>query len=91
MSQHIALFDWTAPYERIIYLNKFGHPPGYITRIGDIRDIPSMWWIDPALSAKFQQAMGDQSVNMGEGPSDDKYWLDFAQIESSASPSAGTR
>ncbi len=91
MNEHIGLFDWTAPYERVVYWNKFGHPPGYLTRIGDIRDIPSLWWIDAALSAQLAQALKDPSINMGEGPSEDKYWLEFAQTESTASPVSGTR
>jgi microcin C transport system substrate-binding protein len=90
-NQHIAILEWTAPYERFVYWNKFGHPPGYLTRIGDIRDIPSMWWIDPGLSAKLAQALKDPSINMGEGPSEDKYWLDFDQKNTVSAPTASTR
>ncbi len=33
------ILGWDAPFERIAYWNKFGHPEGYLTRIGDYRDI----------------------------------------------------
>ncbi len=31
--QYVLL--WDAPYTRVIYWNKFGTPPGYLTRTGD--------------------------------------------------------
>ena len=82
-NEHHWILEWSAPYERIVFWNKFGYPRGLISRIGDYRDIPSMWWIDPEKSRQLDEAMKDQSKSMGEGPRDDKYWLDFAKTESS--------
>jgi microcin C transport system substrate-binding protein len=42
-AHHYAL-GWDAPFHRIAYWNKFGHPDGYVTRVGDQGDIVSMWW-----------------------------------------------
>jgi microcin C transport system substrate-binding protein len=80
-NEHHWIFEWTAPYERVIFWNKFGHPQGVITRIGDYRDIPWLWWVDAAKSQQLQTATKDQSVSMGEGAMDDKYWLDYAKRE----------
>ena len=38
---------WDAPFARIAYWNRFGMPPGALTRIGDYRDAVTLWWIDP--------------------------------------------
>ena len=45
--EHHYILEWDAPYQRFIYWNKFGQPPGVITRIGDYRDAVAMWWLDP--------------------------------------------
>jgi hypothetical protein len=71
------------------YNYKFGYPQGYLTRIGSFRDIVRLWWIDPERSRRLDEARRDQSIQLGEGPSDDKYWLEFARLESEGTP--GTR
>ena len=80
-NDHHWILEWTAPYERVVYANKFGQPPGYVTRIGDYRDIVSLWWFDPDKSRRLDEAIRTPSINLGAGPSDDKYWLDYAQLE----------
>ncbi|MSO30507.1 MAG: ABC transporter substrate-binding protein [Acidobacteria bacterium] len=80
-NEHHWILEWSAPYERVIYWNKFGQPPGYISRIGDSRDIPSMWWFDPTKTQKLDAALKDNSVTLGEGPTEDKHWLDYARLE----------
>jgi microcin C transport system substrate-binding protein len=79
--EHHWLFEWTAPYERVVYWHKFGYPPGYLTRIGSFRDMVLLWWIDPDRSRKLDEAIRNTSIQLGEGPSDDKYWLEFARLE----------
>jgi microcin C transport system substrate-binding protein len=78
---HHWIFEWYAPNERIVFWNKFGRPRGELTRIGDYRDMFSLWWIDPAASGKLEQAKRDPSVNLGQGEVEDKYWLEFAKKE----------
>ena len=36
------MLRWDAPFQRIAYWNKFGHPEGFLTRIGDYRDMPDV-------------------------------------------------
>ena len=84
--EHHWLFEWTAPYERIAYWNKFGAPKGYVTRVGSFRDIVSLWWIDPERARRLDEARKDSSIQLGEGPTDDKYWLEFARLETKGAP-----
>ena len=79
-NEHHWILEWTAPYERVVFWNKFGYPNGIVTRIGDYRDIPSLWWIDPVQSRKLNDARRDPAIQLGEGPSDDRHWLEFANL-----------
>lgn len=85
-AEHHWIFDWTAPYERVVFWHKFGYPQGYLTRIGSFRDIVPLWWMDPERDQRLREAMRDQSVQLDEGPSDDRYWLEFAKAESEGTP-----
>ncbi|MCZ6767955.1 MAG: extracellular solute-binding protein, partial [Acidobacteria bacterium] len=80
------ILEWTAPFGRVAYWNKFGHPAGYFSRIGDYTDMPSLWWIDPEKLEQLDQAQRDSSIQLEVGPSEDRYWLDFAQVEQQANP-----
>jgi microcin C transport system substrate-binding protein len=75
---------WTAPYTRIVYWDRFGTPPGYITRTGDYTSIYTMWWIDPDKYNKLQQALGNQSMKLDVGPSEDRYWLEYDKTHQSS-------
>ncbi len=87
-NEHHWILEWTAPYERVIYWDKFGQPEGILTRIGDYRDIPSLWWVEPDKVRQLEQAQRDQSMRLVVGPSDNRYWLEFAKREAQGSPSA---
>jgi microcin C transport system substrate-binding protein len=84
--EHHWIFEWTAPYERIVFWHKFGYPAGYLTRVGSVRDMVLLWWIDPERNRALQEAMRTPSAQLGEGPSEDRYWLEFAQVESKETP-----
>ena len=79
--------QWSAPFSRLVYWNKFGTPPGYLSRTGDIfgagtgPGLPQMWWSDPAKDAKLQQALRDQSLQLEVGPTEDRYWIEFGNNE----------
>jgi microcin C transport system substrate-binding protein len=85
--EHPWVFTWMAPYERVVYWHKFGQPKGYITRIGQesLWDMLRLWWIDPERASKLDQALNDTSLQLGEGPAEDRYWLEFAKAEEQAS------
>jgi microcin C transport system substrate-binding protein len=86
-AEHHWIFEWTAPYERVLYWNKFGQPPGFISRIGDYFDLTMMWWFDPARAARLDEAIRNPNVQLGAGGPDDKYWLDFARETQAATGS----
>jgi microcin C transport system substrate-binding protein len=77
--QYVLL--WDAPSIRVLYWNKFGTPPGYLTRTGDYYMAHQMWWADPAKDALLQKALRDSSVKLDIGPTDNRYWIDYGKTE----------
>ena len=75
--QYILL--WDAPFTRILYWNKFGTPPGTLTRTGDYYGIYQMWWFDPEKNAQLQQALRSTSAKLPVGVTEDRYWQDYAK------------
>jgi microcin C transport system substrate-binding protein len=78
-SQHHYILEWSGPFQRIAYLNRFGHPESYLTRTGDYRDISTLWWVDPAREKRFNEAMGDPSIKLEVGPTEARYWQEYAK------------
>lgn len=89
-SYHYTL-HWTAPYSRVLYWNKFGTPPGYLSNTGDFMGagtgpgIPQMWWIDPEKESKLAEAMRNPSIQLEVGPVEDRYWLEYDKRPATAS------
>ena len=84
-SQHHYLLEWYGPFQRMVWANKFGQPKRVITRIGDYRNPVALWWIDPQLNAQYEQALRSGG-KIPVGPSEDKYWLEFAKVEEQNNP-----
>ena len=80
-NQHLYIMRWYASYQRFVYWNQFGQPPGYISRTGDYEDLPSMWWIDPAKEQALNRGLADSSVTLEVGPSDNRYWLEYTDSD----------
>ena len=78
-NSHHYVLGWDAPFQRIAYWNKFGQPEGYLTRVGDYRDMPSLWWVDPEKEKQLSQAMKDESVKLPVGATEIQYWKEYAQ------------
>ncbi len=53
---HPYALGWSASFSRILYVNRFGHPEKYFSKIGDYRNIISMWWADPAKEKALAEA-----------------------------------
>jgi microcin C transport system substrate-binding protein len=84
---HYAL-QWYAPAQRIAYWNRFGMPPGLLTRIGQYMSSISLgpgpeqlWWIDPDKAQKLDQAMRSPSMRLEVGPTENRYWEEYAKKE----------
>ncbi len=73
------VLEWDAPFRRIAYWNRFGHPPGYFTRTREyFQDMPTLWWIDPERDARLREAMGSASASLEAGTTDVRYWDEYA-------------
>lgn len=58
---------WGAANSRVLYLNKFGHPPKYFSKIGNYSGIVYMWWADPEREKALAEAMrAGASLPQGE-------------------------
>ncbi len=77
--------SWYAPYDRIVYWNKFGQPKGYLSKTGDWRGILSLWWYDEAKDAELQKAENDKNVQLEVGETEVKFWDKFDE-EREANP-----
>ena len=85
---HSYVLTWDTAYERIAYWNKFGQPEGYLSRIGDYRDVPSLWWIDSQKDEALSRAMGDPSIKLPVGETDARFWQQYSQQQGSRSTTA---
>ena len=82
-NEYHFVLRWDAPFFRIGYWNKFGHPDSYLTRYGDSRDPLSFWWIDPQKAQQVAQATRDGSTKLTVGPTDIHYWEDWVKKQPS--------
>jgi len=79
---HILL--WSAPSISIAYWDKFGMPPGILSRAGDEYTAHTLWWADPDKDAKLQQALRDPSIKLPVGQMENRYWIEYAKSDPTA-------
>jgi len=59
---------WFSPHSgRLIYWNKFGMPKSFYSYAGDWYGVSSLWWIEPELEKKLEEAKNDPSITMPIG------------------------
>jgi microcin C transport system substrate-binding protein len=87
-NQYQYILGWDAPFQRVAFWNKFGHPEGYLSRVGDYSDIVAFWWVDADKQRALQAAMQDPSKKLDPGQTDVRYWQDFDKRQAPASGSA---
>ncbi len=69
---------WYAPFVRILYWNKFGHPDFYIPRTLEYYyAIPQYWWFDEEKDKKLQAARDDPSIQLEVGDVEVTYWSEW--------------
>ena len=71
------LLTWEEPFSRIAFWNKFGHPEGYLSRIGDYREASSLWWIDPGRDQQLKRAVSDAAIKFESGPVEKRFWQEY--------------
>jgi len=78
-NEHHYILTWEEPFQRMAFWNKFGHPESYLTRLGDSREPPTLWWIDPQKDQQLKRALSDPSMKFEVKPAEKRYWLDYAK------------
>ncbi len=78
-AEHHYALEWDAPFIRLAHWNKFGYPQGSLTRIGDQRDVTSLWWVDPQKQQALTQAMGSATAALPVGPVEVRYWQEYGK------------
>lgn len=81
--EHHWVLQWTAPFDRLLFWNRFGHPDGILTRIGDSRDVPTLWWFDPGRAQALEEAR-KRGGTLESGESENRYWLQYGEREEGA-------
>lgn len=69
--------SWYAPFDRVLYWNKFEQPDWYYTRTGDWRVIPYLWWYDEDKAKKLEEAQTDESIQLEVGETEVLYWPEY--------------
>jgi microcin C transport system substrate-binding protein len=76
-SYHYA-YSWYAPYQRVVYWNRFGMPEYVLGRIGDWRDLLELWWVDPKKEEQLARARRERSVVMEHPASEaNRFWKEW--------------
>lgn len=79
---HPYALNWYAPFFRIIYWDRYGHPPEYAAAYTrDVNNVIAYWWLDPgkkaALEAATRAGRGlypDRPLNQAEDV-DQTWWV----------------
>ena len=78
---HPYALGWYGPYFRLVYWDKFGHPPEYFFRYGrGFDNVLALWWFDPERAARTDENRRAGRKNhpgpLGQSDEiDQKYWL----------------
>ena len=67
---------WYAPFNRIIFHNKFGYPEGIFGRESGFESIVTLWYQDPLKTKEYNVALTDEKTKLQTGEIDVRYWLD---------------
>lgn len=68
---------WYAPFNRLLFWNKFGYPKEMLTRTADWRGVFASWWIDPEKEKALEAARKDESMKLDAGPVEQTYWIEY--------------
>jgi len=73
-SVHYA-YSWSPLWsERIFYWNKFGKPESVMTYSGDWQQVPLIWWYEPELAEKVEEAIIDPTISFEQKQLIADYW-----------------
>jgi microcin C transport system substrate-binding protein len=78
-SEHHYILSWEEPFQRMAFWNKFGFPKTVLTRLGDYREAPTLWWIDAQKEQQLRRAMTDASIKFEIAPVEHRYWVEYSK------------
>jgi microcin C transport system substrate-binding protein len=66
---HPYALGWYAPYFRVVYWDKFGHPPEYASRFArDTNNIITYWWYDEVRDRRTQANKATNTASYPDKP-----------------------
>jgi microcin C transport system substrate-binding protein len=68
---------WYAPYQRIVFQNKFGYPDGILDREAGVESVLYLWYCDIKKISEYDEAVKDKTKMLVTGETDNKYWLNL--------------
>ena len=74
--EHPYALGWYSPMTRILYWDRFGHPERYFSRVGDERNILTLWWANPEKEARLRE-LRRTGAAMPQGRVDVAPWEDW--------------
>ncbi|MDD5361318.1 MAG: ABC transporter substrate-binding protein [Ignavibacteria bacterium] len=66
---------WYAPYQRLVFHNKFGYPDGILDKVSFLPSIPVLWFNDPEKAYEYDEAVKDAKITLPSGEVENKYWI----------------
>ncbi|MHC5079365.1 MAG: ABC transporter substrate-binding protein, partial [Planctomycetota bacterium] len=71
---------WYASHSRILFWNRLGHPKAFFSRVGDARNILSMWWYEPDKERELIKAQQD-GTKLPVGETIHRPWEKYGKME----------
>ena len=83
-NNHDYILMYQAGFARVGFWNKFGYPDSYLTRTDqelnpEHPDVLGLWWYDPDKEAALKKAMADPNGKLPVGPTDIRFWQEYAK------------
>ena len=88
ISSYQYALAWYGPFQRVAYWNKLGQPEFFLGKINDWRYLMRYWWVDKEKTEKLAEALKDNSIDLGEGARDVKFWPEFNEKMRNSEPVA---
>ena len=83
-NDHHYILKWEAPFSRIAYWNKFGHPHGYLTRIDDLGDCSGCGGSTPQKSRQLDRALTRSITEACGHRWKMRYWQEYTKTQGAA-------
>lgn len=78
--EHPYALGWYAPYYRLLYWNRFGHPPEYGDRYtGGANNVIRYWWYNEELDKVTQDQKARGLKHRQEDQVEHRWWLENAR------------